>query len=126
MKRRARAIAVTLAPVRRLTMLAVLLAFVFQAYAVQTHLHGQPVWAKLGQIAQGHSPAKPLPTDPLDPATCKLCQELIHSGTAIAPAGPEMALLLDWATAALPPAWLPATAQLQRTGWQSRAPPNNR
>jgi hypothetical protein len=114
----------TLAPVRRLAMLAVLLAFAFQAFAVQTHLHGQPASAKSVQMAQGDAPAKPLPTDPLDPATCKLCQELIHSGAAVTPAGPEIALLLDWAAAALPPAWLPSTALLPQTGWQSRAPPN--
>lgn len=114
---------VTLAPVRRLAMLAVLLAFVFQAFAVQTHLHGQPLQSAVTHHFKGDAPAKPLPADPLDPATCKLCQELIHSGAAITPAGPEMVLLLDWAAAALPPAWLPATVMLPRTGWQSRAPP---
>lgn len=123
MKRRARAIATTLAPVRRLAMLAVLLAFAFQAYVVQTHLHSQPLPGTVHQIAQGESPAKPLPSDPLDPATCKLCQEIVHSGVAITPALPELVLLLDWAAAFLPPAQLPATATLPETGWQSRAPP---
>jgi len=123
MKRRARAIAATLAPVRRLAMLAVLLAFTFQAYAVQTHLHGQPAQAIQNLAAHHDAPAKPLPADPLDPATCKLCQELIHSGAAITPAGPELVLLLDWVGAFLPPAQLPATAIAPETGWQSRAPP---
>ena len=72
MKRRARAITATLAPVRRLAMLAVLLAFAFQAYVVQTHLHGQPVSAAGVQHVQGDAPDRPLPNDPLDPATCKL------------------------------------------------------
>lgn len=122
MKRRARAIAATLAPARRLAMLVLLLAFAFQAYAVQTHLHA-PAPAMAAQLLQGHAPAKPLPADPLDPATCKLCQELVHSGAAITPAGPEFVLLLDWAAANLLPALLPANALAPQTGWQGRAPP---
>lgn len=123
MKRRARAIAAPLAPVRRLVMLAVLLAFAFQAYVVQTHLHTQALPGASQQLVQGHGPAKPVPHDPLDPATCKLCQELVHSGAVITPALPELVLLLDWAAAFLPPAQLPATAIAPETGWQSRAPP---
>jgi len=125
MKRRARAIAITVAPVRRLAMLAVLLAFVFQAYAVQTHLHFQPAPAKTAPLHQVRTPAKPLSGDPLDPATCKLCQELIHSGAAITPAGPALILMLNWAATAPPPAWSPAAALLTQTGWQSRAPPRH-
>jgi hypothetical protein len=124
MKRRARAIATTVAPVRRLAMLAVLLAFVFQAYAVQTHLHGQPIQSAAAQLHhQSTAPAKPLPNDPLDPATCKLCQELIHSGATITPAGPEMVLLVNWVAAAFPPTRTTATVLSPQTGWQSRAPP---
>jgi len=123
MKRRGHAIASTIAPVRRLAMLAVLLAFAFQAYVVQTHLHILPLPGASHQLTQGASPAKPLPSDPLDPATCKLCQEIVHSGAVITPSLPELVLLLDWAVAFLPPAQLPATATLPETGWQSRAPP---
>ena len=123
MKRRARAIAATLAPVRRLVTLALLLAFAFQAYVVQIHVHGQPVQGSVTQQFQGQSPAKPLPSDPLNPATCKLCQELIHSGAAITPAGPAFVLLLNWAAAHLPPSQLPAAALAPQTGWQGRAPP---
>ncbi len=129
MKRQARALAASLAPafgeVRRLAMLAILLAFAFQAYAVQTHLHGKPLAANPVQILQSDGPAKPLPSDPLDPATCKLCQELTHSGAAIAPAGPELVLLRNWAIAFFSPAQLPATAIAPETGWQSRAPPQH-
>lgn len=103
-------------------MLVLLLAFAFQAYTVQTHLHGQPASTLTAQT-QGDAPAKPLPADPLDPATCKLCQELVHSGVALSPAGPEFALLLEWAAASLPPALLPAAALAPQTGWQGRAPP---
>ena len=123
MKRRSRVIATAFAPVRRLAMLVLLLAFAFQAYAVQTHLHGKPFSAAPVQLLKAHAPAKPLPADPLDPATCKLCQELVHAGAVITPGGPAFVLLLDWATVAVPPALLPAATTAARTGWQSRAPP---
>jgi len=123
MKRRSRAIATAFAPVRRLAMLVMLLAFAFQAYAVQTHLHGKPFSAAPVQLLKADAPAKPLPADPLDPATCKLCQELVHAGAAITPAGPAFTILIDWAAAAVPPALLPAATLPPQTGWQSRAPP---
>lgn len=124
MKRRARAIAATLSPVRRLAMLAILLVFAFQAYAVQTHIHGQPRGASAAaQQFRNNAPAQPLPNDPLDPATCKLCQEMVHSGAVITPAGPELVLLLAWVAAFVPPAQLPALGLAPETGWQSRAPP---
>jgi hypothetical protein len=104
-------------------MLALLLAFAFQAFAVQTHLHGQP--AGTVQQVQGDTPAKPLPSDPLDPATCKLCQELVHSTAVITPAAPELVLVLAWVAAFLPPAQLPALGLQPETGWQSRAPPQH-
>ena len=107
-------------------MLAVLLAFAFQAYAVQTHIHGQPRGTSVAvQQLRDNAPAQPLPNDPLDPATCKLCQEMVHSGAVITPAGPELVLLLAWVAAFLPPAQLPALGQAPETGWQSRAPPRN-
>ena len=120
-QRKPRAIASAFAPVRRLAMMVMLLAFAFQAYAVQTHLHGKPFAAAPVQLLK--APAKPLPADPLDPATCKLCQELVHAGAAISPGGPAFAVLLDWSTVAVPPALLPAATTAARTGWQSRAPP---
>jgi hypothetical protein len=121
MKRRARTVAATFAPVRRLVMLLVLVAFAFQAYVVQTHIHGAS--ARLVQVSQAHSPAKPLPNDPLDPATCKLCQELVHAGAAITPMGAELTLVTGWAVSRLVPARSVPLVQAPRTGWQSRAPP---
>jgi hypothetical protein len=124
MTRRARTIAATISPVRRLVMMAVLLAFAFQAYVVQTHLHGQPAQGPaIQQLHQDHGPAKPLSSDPLNPATCKLCQELIHSGAAITPAGSEFVLLLNWTAAFIAPARLSAATPAPQPGWQSRAPP---
>ena len=104
MKRRPRAIAPALSPVRRLGMLALLLAFAFQAYIVQTHIHGQLQPASAITQVQGETPDRPTPNDPLDPATCKLCQELVHSAAVLTPAAPAMALLLNWAAAFFPSA----------------------
>jgi hypothetical protein len=106
-------------------MLAVLLAFAFQAYVVQTHIHGQLRSAAVTAQVQAVSPDRPAPNDPLDPATCKLCQEMVHSGAVLTPAGPGLVLLLDWVTAFFPPAQVPATAIPPETGWQSRAPPQH-
>jgi len=125
MKRPARAVAAALSPLRRLGMLAVLLAFAFQAYVVQTHIHGQLRSAAAVTQVQADTPERPTPNDPLDPATCKLCQELVHSAAVLTPALPAMVLLLDWTTAFFPPAQVPATAIPPETGWQSRAPPKH-
>lgn len=106
-------------------MLTVLLAFAFQAYIVQTHIHGQIQPASAIAQVQGDAPDRPSPNDPLDPSTCKLCQELVHSGAVLTPAGPAMVLLMDWVAVFFPPAQVPATAIPPETGWQSRAPPKH-
>jgi hypothetical protein len=124
MKRQPRPIAASVAPVRRLMLLAVLMAFSLQAYFVQTHLHGQPS-AKAGQtqITSATVPNPSLPTDPMDPATCKLCKELVYAGAAVTPAGPDFLLLLEWVALAVPVSQLPAARLMPEPGWQSRAPP---
>jgi hypothetical protein len=123
MKRRTRTATVSLAPFRRLMLLAVILAVSLQAYFVQTHIHGRPLdQAGAGYAAALKAPAAPLPADPMDPATCKLCQELVHA-TAILSAGPGLGLLSGWFFITAPPAHLPAAALASSTGWQSRAPP---
>jgi hypothetical protein len=106
-------------------MLAVLLAFAFQAYVVQTHIHGQTRAAATVQQVLAGGPERPLPNDPLDPATCKLCQELVHSVAVVTPTAPVLVLLLDWVAAFRAPAQVPATAIPPETGWQSRAPPQH-
>jgi hypothetical protein len=123
MKRRTRAIA-PVAPVKRLGLLALVLAFALQAYFVQTHLHpAQFTPAKA--VTQSDGGGQQLPADPLDPATCKLCREIVHSGAAITPMAPALTLLLDWIATAIPVAQLPAAALAPETGWQSRGPPSN-
>jgi len=106
---------------RRLVMLFALLAFALQAYLVQTHIHGQPDLLSLKPHVS--APVQPAPFDPLAPANCALCQEILHAGTAITPDTSELALLLNGIVMAPAIALLPAEALAPTTGWHSRAPP---
>jgi hypothetical protein len=124
MKRRARTITASISPLRRLMLLAVVFAVSLQAYFVQTHLHGQLSTPTAPAYSDSFkAPVAPLPTDPMSPALCKLCQEVVHAGAAITPAGSGFALLLDWVAVAIPAASLPSAAPAPKSGGQSRAPP---
>jgi hypothetical protein len=133
MKRRARVIAASISPVKRLGLFALVFAFALQAYFVQTHLHppqlapAQATALLSDGLTPGVAPgvAPQLPADPLDPITCKLCREIVHTGTAIMPAAPALLLLLDWIATSIPAAQLPAAALAPETGWQSRGPPTH-
>ena len=121
MPRPIRAIPSSPSAFRRLVMLFALLAFGLQAYLVQTHMHGQP--GVLSLTPHVSAPVQPAPFDPLAPANCALCQEILHAGTAIAPDNSELALLLTWTAMAPAVALLPAEPIALTTGWHSRAPP---
>ncbi|HEX4177137.1 MAG TPA: hypothetical protein VHY57_01820 [Rhizomicrobium sp.] len=102
-------------------MLFALLAFAFQAYLVQTHIHGQPAAALLNRHIS--APAQPSPSDPLAPGNCALCQAILHAGAAITPDVPPFVLPLSGIATALVAARLPSAALAPQTGWHSRAPP---
>lgn len=105
----------------RLLALLALLAFALQGLAIQTHIHGAP--AGTVHLVQASTPAGSDRRDPLDPATCTLCQELAHAGAALTPAPILAVLLLDWVrTVFITPASA-AAVLAPNTGWQSRAPP---
>jgi hypothetical protein len=106
---------------RRLVMLFALLAFALQAYLVQTHMHGQTGFLSLKPHVS--APVQPAPLDPLAPANCVFCQEILHAGMAITPDISELALLLNRIVMAPAIALLPAEALAPTTGWHSRAPP---
>lgn len=107
---------------QRLGLLALVFAFALQAYFVQTHIH-QQLTQPLVKIVSMDGAGSTLPSDPLDPATCKLCREIVTTGVAVTPAAPALLLLLDWVATSIPVAQLPATAIPPESGWQSRAPP---
>ncbi len=104
-------------------MLFALLAFALQAYLVQTHMHGQP--GVLSLKPHVSAPVQPAPFDPLAPANCALCQEILHAGTAITPDNSPSALLLTGIAMVPAIALLPAEALALTTGWRSRAPPHH-
>ena len=65
----------------------------------------------------------PAPVDPYDPASCPLCQEILHAGVFVTPVIASLPLQLDWIvflTATVLPD--PVTGRRSQS-WQSRAPP---
>jgi hypothetical protein len=105
----------------RLLALFALLAFALQGLAIQTHLHGAP--ASTAHLVQASAPAGGDRRDPLDPATCALCQELAHAGAALTPAPILTVLPLDWTRTVFIVPVSAAAGLAPHTGWQSRAPP---
>ena len=115
-------------PARLAVTLIAMIAFAFQSYVTQTHMHGAPrVERSLIGVAQSGAAftkdgtGKLPPLD--DPATCPICQDMLMVGHFISPA----------AIAALPPA-LPVSVVAFETGdsiaippvshdWQGRGPP---
>lgn len=115
-------IAMTGKPVAsRLVTLFALLVFALQGYLVQTHIH--PVPAMALRIVHSSAPAGSGPVDPYDPASCPLCQEILHAGAFVAPVIASLPLQLDWIVS-LAATVLPNPSTIQQSlNWQSRAPP---
>jgi hypothetical protein len=125
MTRPARAISAKPATASRLVTLFALLAFAFQGFAVQTHIHA-PASIQAGQTAQiANIPAPaPLPgQDPLDQGSCRLCQELVHSGVYLAPAPALLLTALTFVTLAFTALTARHNERATSFAWQSRAPP---
>ena len=96
-----------------------LLAFFLQGLVVQTHIHEliQPVVAKALHLP---APAPLKTQDPVD--HCRLCQELVHAGTFVAPSSVVLVadLIFSAAIFTVLPAFAGASAKA--FAWQSRAP----
>ena len=99
-----------------------MLAFAFQSYVVQTHIHFAPATAIADtQGASGHHDKYPANDDP---ANCPICQEILHSGQFITPAAqflvpPSLAVsTIAVVDQALPHILAPSH------GWRGRAPPH--
>jgi hypothetical protein len=108
----------------RLAMLFILVAFTVQGFAVQTHIHGEPLSA-LAHTTHVSAPSQPTPQDPYDPANCPLCQEMMHAGVYVAPVIVNFVVTLN--AVAFAPAFvlLPHVAAERLHNWQSRAPPRH-
>jgi dienelactone hydrolase len=119
----------TAPPLRVALVLFALLAFAFQSYVTQTHIHvGGQSFGALVQLAATDGAKSTASKDKYpanqDPSNCPICQEMVHSGSFITPS----------AIAALPPALavsivalrLEAAIAPQATShsWRGRAPPH--
>lgn len=110
---------------RRLLALMALVAFLLQSMAVQTHVHPagpQPFGpgATITAALPAHGPLNNVGTGP---DACRLCQEMAHAGTYIAPAIVLPAIFLAitvWHRVAGDQPFLPTASSFI---WQSRGPP---
>lgn len=107
---------------RSLICMLVLVAFTFQSFLVQTHIHNLPQ----SLTSDGGATTVKAPHDvkaPLDADKCFLCQEYVHGGVYLMPA--VVAALPPTAVASLLP-FLLAPLHAARTLshiWMGRAPP---
>jgi len=110
------------AAARKWVAIVSLLAFFLQSLAVQTHIHAslsQPVAKAAAQQTPAPAPLKN--QDPID--QCRLCQELIHAGSFVAPSAAVTLASLNFVAVAFAALVAPARRSATAFAWQSRAPP---
>jgi hypothetical protein len=115
--------------------LFVFLAFAFQSYVTQTHIHfaGESAVNIFAPIEKStahaiktpgkQNPDKYPPAD--DPANCPICQEVMHSGAYVMP--DFVAMVLPSQPVSIVPLviTLPAVIETISHAWQGRAPPRH-
>ena len=106
----------------------VLLAFTLQTYVMQTHVHGMAGFgATVTKLALDKSAAQQQRPDKLppanDPASCPICQEILHTGFYVTSAA--AALLLPTVVVSVAPIVIDVVRVVQAGShsWKSRAPP---
>ena len=97
-----------------------LLAFFLQSLVIQTHVHQlfQPAAVKVLDGGTHRAPPKP---DPVD--QCRLCQELVHAGSFVAPSATASPLSLTTVAIGLSQYLALVADPAPAQAWQSRAPP---
>ena len=111
-----------MAPPRKWVTALVLLAFLVQSLAIQTHVHPNFAPAAVKATSLGETGPAPLKTqDPLD--QCRLFQELVHAGSFFTPAVVTLAASLSFAAAIFAALRAPPDSSATAFAWQSRAPP---
>jgi predicted metal-binding membrane protein len=98
---------------------ATLLAFLLQAFAVQTHIHGASTPTLTLDKTAGHDKA---PAGD-DESACQMCQALLHAGAYLVPVAAQLHVAHVETVAALAAAEAPLIAPFAAHGWNSRAPP---
>jgi hypothetical protein len=105
---------------RRWVTALALLAFFLQNLAVQTHIH-QSLQPETVKVQTDGSHKAPLKLDPVD--QCRLCQELVHAGTFLAPLAVVSLLSLTFVAVGMARVLTFAADPATDFAWQSRAPP---
>jgi len=96
------------------------LAFSFQSYVAQTHIHDAAPFS--GNIAKDtHHDKSPLGNTPVE---CPFCQAVADAGHVFLPAAPLLFLSEQWIELALPHLTLRGKVYAVPHDWQSRAPPH--
>lgn len=110
------------APLWRLLAAFVLLAFSFQSYVTQTHIHDTVTTVAAAPIHHPGHGKSPVQNSPLD---CPFCQVVTHAGNFLASDAPLLLLASQWVEMAAPYHLLAGTGTSANHPWQSRAPPSH-
>jgi hypothetical protein len=103
----------------RLVVLLAVLAFAFQSYVTQTHIHDDLPQAS--GIVKSHAPLHG--KAPLNPASCPFCQSVALAGAFVSPANVLFHLPLAWVLSVAHVFTARAASGTIAHDWQSRAPP---
>ena len=110
---------------RSLTLI-VLLAFVLQSYAVQTHIHGVAQANNVSRIAETGSnvPAHNRSPAQSDLTQCPFCQAMVNAGAFLTPATLDLLLPARQMEMQVASAITNRDGRTPAHGWRSRAPPS--
>jgi hypothetical protein len=105
----------------RLVAVLLLLAFGFQSYIAQTHIHDIAAKAPAAVIHHSGHDKSPLQNSPLD---CSFCQMLSHAGSILMPDATFLLPAANWMKMAAPHYLRADMGTTANHYWQSRAPPS--
>lgn len=110
---------------RKLVLLAALVAFLWQSYIVQTHIHPHRA---AGSVSVWNNIATPLVSAdgsqaPPQPAKCPICQEVSASGVYMLPPAVDLNTLQTAEVLAPIVAAMVSITVSRSHAWRSRAPP---
>ena len=106
----------------RVIAILVMLAFSFQSYVAQTHIHEAAAPATAALIKNlGHNKS-PVDNSPLD---CPFCQAVAHDAAFFVPHSPLLFLSAQWVEMAAPHFVLADHSADANHNWRSRAPPHS-
>jgi hypothetical protein len=109
------------AAIWRLIAVLVLLAFGFQSYVAQTHIHEISTTVSAGLIQHPAHSKSPVENSPLD---CPFCQAVAHGGDVFIPDASPLFLMAQWVAITFPRFLLTDKGATAGHSWRSRAPPS--